>query len=114
MNRVLDGTLVLIDLTKASWFHTAFCQPAFGPVFQALKDGKWPRKYVIFQMYDFHKWGFFQGVLKFLGIDVPRKKSESKFISANLCVKLITGDEESINFVGSLTAEENNVLKVVR
>ena len=64
-------------------------------------------------MHDFHKLGFFQGILKSFDIDVLREKSESEFISVDMCAKLILGDEESINFVGKLKASEKAILEVV-
>ena len=113
VNRVSDGTLVLIDLRQVIWLNTAFCQPAFGPIFKSLKNHKWSRKYVMFQMYDFHKPGFFQGVLKYFEIDVPRKESESEFSSANMYAKLIVSDKDSINFVGNMDINEQTILSAV-
>jgi len=113
MDRVTDGTLVLIDLRRANPLHYVFCQYAFGPLFESLMSRKWAQKYVIFQMYDFHKPGFFRGVLKYLGKELPRKKSEAGFVSANMYTKLIIGDEELINFVGNLDKNEQIILKVV-
>jgi len=113
INRVSDCTLILIDLRQVIWLNTAFCQPAFGPIFESLKNHKWSRKYVMFQMYDFHKPGFFQGVLKYFEIDVPRKESESEFSSANMYAKLIVGDKDSINFFGNMDRNEQTILNVV-
>lgn len=113
MNRVPDGILVLIDLRRVIWFDSAFCGPGFGLIFQALKDKKWSRKYVVFQMHSFLKPVFFRGILKHFEIESPRKEAESGFVSAGMYVKLVIGDEESINFVGSLNANEQAVLDVV-
>ena len=113
MDRVLDHTLALIDLRKVIWFDSAFFQPAFGPIFQALADGRWPRKYIIFQIHDIHKPGFFQGILKSFGKDIPRKKSECEFVAVGMYTKLIIGDEESISFVGHLSTSENAILDIV-
>lgn len=113
MDKISDGTVILIDLKQATPLQYVFCQHAFGPLFQALENRRWTRKYVIFQMYDFHKPGFFRGVLKYLGSEIPRKESESGFVSAGMYTKLIIGDEEVINFVGSLNSDEQTILDVV-
>jgi len=113
MDNVSDGTLALIDLRRANPLQYVFCQYAFGPVFQALISQKWIQKYVIFQMYDFHKPGFFRGILKHLGNDFPRKESETGFVAAGMYAKLIVGDEEKINFIGNLNVNEQIILDVV-
>ena len=113
MENVSDGTLILIDLRRANPLQYVFCQHAFGPLFQALMDRKWIQKYVIFKMYNFHKPGFFRGILKHLGSEYPRKESEAGFISANMHTKLIVGDKDLINFIGNLNANEQIILKVV-
>lgn len=113
VDSISEGTLVLIDLRKVLWISTSFYQPAFGPLFKSLGNHKWPRKYIIFQMYDIDNQGFFQGIMKYFKIDVPRKESESKFISANMYAKLIIGNKKSINFVGKLNKSEQNILNVV-
>ena len=113
IDRVTDGTLVLIDLRRANPLQYVFCQHAFGPLFQALISRKWAQKYVIFQMYDFHKPGFFRGVLKYIGNELPRKESEVGFVSANMYTKLIIGDKDLIDFVGNLNENEKIILNVV-
>jgi hypothetical protein len=113
MNRVSDGTLVLIDLRPVIWFDSAFCEPGFGPIFYALKEQRWPRKYVIFQMYSFLKPVFFRGILKHFGIKLSRKESESGFVSAGMYTKLIIDDKELIDFVGNLNVDEQTILDVV-
>ena len=113
MDKVSDGTLILIDLRQASPLQYVFCQHAFGPLFQVLISRKWIRKYVIFRMHDFHKPGFFRGVLKYLGNELPRKESEVGFVSANMYTKLIVGDKDLINFVGNLNENEQIILNVV-
>jgi len=64
-------------------------------------------------MYDFHKPGFFRGVLKYLGSEFPRKECEAGFVAAGMYAKLIVGDEETINFIGNLDANEQTTLDVV-
>lgn len=113
IDEISDDTLVLIDLRQANPLQYVFCQHAFGPLFQALKDQRWQHKYVIFQMYDFHKPGFFRGILKHLGSELPRKESESGFVTAGMYAKLIVGDDKKINFIGNLQANEKNLLDVV-
>lgn len=113
MDEVADNTLVLIDIRRANPLQYEFCQYAFGPLFEALNSGRWLRKYVIFQMYDFHKPGFFRGVLKHLGTELPRKESEKGFVSAGFYAKLVVGDDELISFVGSLSENQQRILHVV-
>lgn len=113
MDRVPDGTLVLIDLRHVIWFDSAFCELGFGPMFHALKNKRWLHKYVIFQMYSFLKLVFFRGILKHFGAELPRKESESGFISAAMYAKLIIGDEELVDFVGKLNANEQTILDAV-
>lgn len=113
IDKISDDTLVLIDLRRANPLQYVFCQHAFGPLFKALKDQRWQHKYVIFQMYDFHKPGFFRGILKHLGSELPRKESESGFVTAGMYAKLIVGDEEKINFIGNLNTNEQTILDVV-
>jgi len=112
MNLVADGTLVLIDLKRTEWFNSAFCEPAFGPIFKALMTRTWSQKYLIFQMPEHHKRGFFQGVLKYLGKDVPRKEAENQFVAAGMYAKLMQ-DDGSINFVGDLSDDERTILDLV-
>jgi predicted HTH transcriptional regulator len=64
-------------------------------------------------MYDFHKPGFFRGILKQLGTELPRKESEKGFISAGFYAKLIVGDEKHISFVGNLNKNQKRILDVV-
>ncbi len=109
----IDRTLVIIDLRRIIWLNTAFCQPAFGPIFEGLKNGQWPRKYLLFKMNDYHKPGFFQGVLKHVGVDVPRKDAEAKFILKGMYAKLMIGSEDSIRFIGELNESELTVLDVI-
>jgi len=109
----MDGTMVEIDLRRIIWLNTAFCQPAFGLIFEGLKEKVWSSKYLLFRMNDYHKPGFFQGVLKHFGIDVPRKEAESKFISENMYTKLMIGSEDSIEFIGELAEGERIILDVV-
>lgn len=109
----MDGTMVEVDLRRIIWLNTAFCQPAFGLIFEGLKDKVWSSKYLLFCMNDYHKPGFFQGVLKHFGVDVPRKEAESKFISENMYTKLMIGSEDSIEFIGELTEGERIILDVV-
>jgi len=113
MSELSDNTLVLIDIKRASPLQYEFCQYAFGPLFEALNSGRWLHKYVIFQMYDFHKPGFFRGVLKHLGTELPRKESEKGFVSAGFYAKLVIGDEKLISFVGSLSESQQRILDVV-
>lgn len=113
MDRAKEGALVLIDLRRANPLQYVFCQYAFGPLFQALKDRKWAQKYVIFQMHDFHKPGFFRGVLKCIGNELPRKESEAGFVSADMYTNLIIGDENTIDFIGNLNENELIILNVV-
>ena len=113
MDEVLDNTLVVINIRQANPLEYKFCQYAFGPLFEALNSGRWLHKYVIFQMYDFHKPGFFRGILKHLGKELSRKESEKGFISAGFYAKLITGDEELISFVGNLSSNQERTLDVV-
>lgn len=108
-----DNTLALIDIRQAMPLQYTFCQYAFGPLFEALDKGRWSCKYVIFQMYDFHKSGFFRGVLKHLGRELPRKESEKGFIEAGFCTKLTLEDEGIIRFIGKLSENQNKVLNVV-
>jgi len=110
---VSDNALVLIDIRRANPLQYEFCQYAFGPLFEALDSGRWLHKYVIFQMYDFHKPGFFRGILKHLGTGLPRKESERGFISAGFYSKLILGDEDLIRFVGDLSEDQERTLDVV-
>lgn len=109
----VDSTLVLIDIRGANPLQYEFCQYAFGPLFQALNSGRWKHKYVMFQMHDFHKPGFFRGILKRLGTELPRKESEKGFISAGFYTKLILGDGELITFVGKLNENQQRTLNVV-
>jgi hypothetical protein len=113
MDEVSDGVLVLIDLRKANPLQYVFCQHAFGPLFQALKNKRWQRKYIIFQMHNFHQPGFFRGVLKYLGTELPRKESRIGFISERLYAKLVVGDEKLIDFVGKLDENEKVILNVI-
>ena len=113
MNSISEGTLVLIDLRQVLWISTSFYKPAFGPIFKSLRNHKWSQKYIIFQMYDIDNLGFFQGIMKYFKIDVPRKESKSRFISTNMYTKLIIGDDNSINFVGKLNKSEQHILNVV-
>lgn len=113
MNEVADGTLVLIDIRRANPLQYAFCQHAFGPLFQALNNQRWQHKYVMFQMHDFHQPGFFRGVLKYLETELPRKESRDGFISAGMYTKVIIGDKELIDFVGQMSTEESTILDVV-
>jgi hypothetical protein len=113
MDDVLEGTLVLFDIREAMPLQYTFCQYAFGPLLDALNTGKWLNKYVIFQMHDFHRSGFFRGVLKYLRADLPRKEAEKEFAAAGFYVKIIIGDEEPISFVGILTENQKRTLAVV-
>ena len=113
MDIISDDTLLLIDIKQVIWLNTAFCQPAFGPVFQSLMKRIWSKKYIIFQMHDYHKPAFFQGILKSYKIDISRKESESKFISSKKYIKLIVGNEKNINFIGELNEKEYKTLDVV-
>jgi len=113
MNSVSDGTLVLVDLRKAIYLNSRFCGRAFGPMFRSSKNQKWPCKYVLFQMYNFLRSVFFYGIMKYLGTELPRKESESGFISTGMYVKLMIGDEELIHFVGNLNENEKTILNVV-
>lgn len=113
VDEVLDNTLVLIDIRRANPLQYEFCQYAFGPLFEALNSGRWLHKYVIFRMHDFHKPGFFRGILKHLGTELPRKESEKGFVSAGFYAKLVVGDEELISFVGGLTENQKRTLDVV-
>ena len=106
MNEVLDYSMVMIDIRGANPLQYEFCQYAFGPLFNELNRGAWPHKYVIFKMYDFHKPGFFRGVLKDLGTELPRRESEDGFVSAGFYAKLIVGDIDNIIFVGKENLNE--------
>ncbi len=109
----MDETMMEIDLRRIIWLNTAFCQPAFGLIFENLKARLWSRKYLLFRMNDYHKPGFFQGILKHFDIDVPRKGAESKFISENMYTKIMIGNKNSIEFIGELTEAERNILDVI-
>ena len=113
MNVVLDNSMVMIDIREANPLQYEFCQYAFGPLFNALNKGRWPHKYVIFRMYDFHKPGFFRGVLKDLGTELPRRESEDGFASAGFYTKLIVGDKDVISFVGNLNENKSRTLAVI-
>jgi hypothetical protein len=113
MDSVSDRTLVLIDFRKVIWVDTSFCYPVFGPIFQAFENDRWLKKYIIFQMYDFHKPGFFQGIVKYFNINVTRRESETNFLSAGKSTKLIVGDEEIISFIGAMGENERTILDVV-
>jgi len=113
MDDVPEGTLILFDIRKAMPLQYTFCQYAFGPLLNALDTRRWLNKYVIFQMYDFHRSGFFRGVLKCLREDLPRKEAEKEFVSAGFYVKLIVEGEESISFVGRLTENQKRTLAAV-
>ena len=113
IEEVADTTLVKIDLRKANPLQYAFCQHAFGPLFEALNNKRWENKYIIFQLYDFHKAGFFRGVMKYLGKEIPRKESEIGFISADMSVKMIIGDQNEITFIGDLNQNEQRILEIV-
>ena len=113
LDEVPNDTLVLIDLRRSSPLQYEFCQYAFGPLFEALINGKWPRKYVIFQMHDFHKEGFFRGILKHLQIKLERKEAQKAFESNGYYGKLIIGDEKVITFVGNMDKNQNMILDIV-
>jgi len=113
IKRAPDYTTVLFDIRQVDWLNTGFCQPAFGPIFQALKENRWKQKFIIFQMEKHHKKGFFQGILKHFNIDIPREKSESEFISSDMYVKLIIGDTSSIDFIGNLNDNDRVILQEV-
>lgn len=114
MNKVKDGTLVLIDLRMAYPLQYVFCQHAFGPLFEASEGRKWAQKYIIFQMQDFHKPAFFRGILKHIEkTELPRKESEAGFVSADMYTKLILGDTNLIDFKGNLKEYEQKILDVV-
>jgi len=108
-----DNTLALIDIRLAMPLQYTFCQYAFAPLFQAFHKGRWAHKYVIFQMHDFHKSGFFRGVLKGIGTELPRKESEKGFVEAGFYAKLILGDQEYISFVGRLNEDQSKVLNII-
>jgi hypothetical protein len=113
MDEVADNTLVLIDIRGANPLQYEFCQYAFGPLLENLNSDRWLQKYVVFRMHDFHKPGFFRGILKHLGTDLPRKESESRFVSAGFYAKLIVGDEQRISFIGALNENQVRTLDVV-
>jgi len=113
MNEVLDNSMVMIDIRKANPLQYEFCQYAFGPLFKAFNNGEWPCKYVIFRMYEFHKPGFFRGILKDLGTELPRRESEDGFVSAGFYAKLIVGDIDIISFVGNLDEHKSQTLSVI-
>lgn len=117
LEKLMDGaaraTLVLIDIREAMPLQYTFCQYAFGPLFKALDDGRWHDKFVIFRMLDFHRSGFFRGVLKHLQADLPRKDAEKEFVRAGFCAKLIVGDDKQISFVGDLTQDQVQTLSAV-
>ncbi len=108
-----DGTLVWIDIEQALFINTAFFEPAFGPIFKTSERESWLRKYVMFQMKDMHKPGFYQGVLKYCGKDVPRREAEAQFINSEMYAKVIEGKRNQINFVGNLDNNEHEILDVV-
>ena len=112
IDEVPNDTLVLIDFREAMPLQYTFSQYAFGPLLQALNSGRWSRKYVIFQMCEFHKSGFFRGVLKYLGTDLLRKESEKGFALAGFYVKLILEGQKSISFIGALTESQAKVLDI--
>jgi len=113
MDQAPGGTLVLFDIRKANPLQYEFCHYAFGPLMRELGSDKWQEKHVIFQMHDYHRAGFFRGVLKHLGTELPRRESEEGFIQRGFYCKLVLGDEESITFVGSLTDEQRRVLDLI-
>jgi hypothetical protein len=113
MNEVTDNSMVIIDIREANPLQYEFCQYAFGPLLKAFNSGEWPRKYVIFRMYEFHKPGFFRGVLKDLGTELPRRESEGGFVSAGFYLKMVVGDTDLINFVGNLDEHKSQTLSVI-
>ena len=113
IDKISDNTLVLIDLRQANPLQYVFCQYAFGPLFQSLKNQRWQHKYVIFHMYDLHKPVFFRGILKYLGRELERKESENGFVAAGMYAKLVVGDDENIEFIGNLQENEEHLLNVV-
>ncbi|MGD0884337.1 MAG: hypothetical protein ABSA46_05570 [Thermodesulfovibrionales bacterium] len=112
LNIISDYTLILIDL-RGVVMHTAFCEPAFGPIFEDFIDKKWGSKYVIFKMLEVQKLAFFQGVLKHFKHDIPRKTSEEEFVSHRMSTKLIIEDNEAIDFIGDFSGQEHIVLDAV-
>lgn len=113
MEAVSPRTLVLIDIRKAMPLQYTFCQYAFGPLLEALHSNRWKDKYVMFQMYDFHRTGFFRGILKHLRVDLPRKESEREFVAAGFYLKLVIGDKRLITFAGNLTENQEQALLAV-
>jgi len=111
MDKVVDGTAVLLDIKEANPLEYQFCQYAFGPVFQAFRERRWPNKYIIFRMDTFHKPLFFRGIIKYLGIDLPRKESENGFIRSGYYAKLLVGDDKRIDFIGDLTEQRRRILE---
>jgi hypothetical protein len=113
MNEISNDTLTLIDIRKANPLQYEFCQYAFGPLFAPVNYERWKQKSIIFQMHAYHESGFFRGILKYLGTQLPRKDSEIGFISSGYYCKLILGDEPSIAFVGYLSDNQKKVLEEV-
>ena len=110
---VSPRTLILIDIRKAMPLQYTFCRYAFGPLIEALNSKKFEDKYVMFQMYDFHRSGFFRGILKHLRVDLPRRESEREFVAAGFYLKLVVGDKPSITFVGNLNKNQKLILSAV-
>lgn len=108
-----DNAVALIDIRQAMPLQYTFCQYAFGPLLEALDEGRWVHKYVIFGVHDFHQSGFFRGVLKSLGTELPRKESQKGFVEAGFYAKLILGDQKCISFIGRLNEDQLKVLNVI-
>lgn len=105
--------LLLIDLRNVVWLNTSFCLYALGPLFKDLIKNTWPEKYVIFQIHKSHRRELFQGILKSLDIDVPRKKAEEEFAEREFYIKIMCGNEEKIEFIGKLNGNHKKVLNQV-
>ena len=114
LEQASDGILVLVNVERANPLDYEFCRYAFGPLFEALNNQRWPHKYVMFQMHDFHRPGFFHGVLKHLNIEIPSfKESEKGFCSAGMYAKLYNNKNKKIDFIGQLEIDERKVCDVV-
>ena len=112
MNETPDETLIIIDLYKCTVLDYNFCKCAFGPLFQTLENKCFSKKYVLFQINDYHQPVFFRGVMWHFNFEFHSEVAREKFISSNKYVKLID-NAGKINFIGKLEENENIVLDVV-
>jgi hypothetical protein len=116
LNSLSERQALILDTTRVLFLDYYFCDMAFGRLFEAAFEERWPLRYVLFRLSrEADRRKLFHGILRYLKrAPLPKNaEMEAGFASMGLHANLIDPRTKAIQHFGQLGEDQQRVWDVV-